>query len=319
MPIIKSNYQANLFFRNPHFSTVYSSIFRKVEGIAYSREKFILKDTDFIDLDWSFGNRPETDSLVIITHGLLGDSQRHYVKGTVKQFNQNGWDALAWNHRGLSGVPNLQEKMTTHGSTEELSEIVDYVVDIKKYKNIVLVGWSKGGNIALKYAGEKGSYISDKIKAVIAVSVPTDLYGSVQVMGNTSFYANRFKKKIFNYLQSKKHLISNDKYAEIIKYKTLADFADYYIAPLHGFKDAKDYYIKCSAIDLLPNIVVPTLILNALDDPILSLTCSPFQLAKTSSIIHVETPKSGGHCSFYIFNNDGICWADKRIFEFAEN
>jgi uncharacterized protein len=319
MPIIKSTYKASLLFRNPHFSTIYASIFRKVHGVNYTRERLTLSDTDFIDLDWSFGsNVTKSDSLVIITHGLLGDSQRHYVKGTVKQFNQNGWDALAWNHRGMSGEPNLLEKMTTHGSTMELSEIIEFVISKYVYSNIVLVGWSKGGNISLKYTGEMGNKIPIQIKAVVGVSVPTDIFGSVQVMGETSFYANRFKKKISAFLETKKHLIEPQKFAEFAKYTKLSDFTEWYIAPLHGFKNGKDYYQKSSAIDYLPNIKVPSLILNALNDPILSMTCSPFQLAKNAEFIYLETPSSGGHCAFISPSYDGIYWADKRVFEFVK-
>ena len=256
-------------------------------------------------------------NLVIITHGFLGNSSRQYVRGTVKVFNENGWDALAWNHRGLSGEPNLLEKMTTHGSTFELSEIINHVLSLKKYKNIVLVGWSKGGNISLKYAGEMADKMPKEIKTVVGVSMPTDLYGSVQAMGAKSFYANRFMEKTYTFLKSRAHLIEPKKFAEFRKYTTLNDFADYYIAPLHGFKSAKDYYLKCSASNYLENITVPTLILNALNDPILSMTCSPFQLAKSSKIIHLETPNHGGHCAFFESNKNGIYWADRRVFEFV--
>lgn len=327
MPIIKSKYKAPLLFQNPHFSTVFASTIRKVVGVNYIREKFELSDGDFVDLDWCeapndsqnlFGQNVQKN-LVIITHGFLGNSQRQYVKGTVKVFNQNGWDALAWNHRGLSGQVNRLEKMTLHGSIDEISEIIDYVISLKKYDTIALVGWSKGGNITLKYVGQKAENLPKEIKVAVGISMPTDLFGSVQVMGKTSFYANRFRDKTMKFLLGRKHLIDPEKYAELKRYKTLDDFTEWYIAPLHGFKNAKDYYVKCSAIDYLDKIKLPTLILNALNDPLLSMTCSPFQLAKSSEFIHLETPNHGGHCAFYEPNSDGIYWADRRIFEFVNN
>jgi uncharacterized protein len=329
MPIIKPTYKAPLLFQNPHISTLYASVLRRVDGVNYTRERLNLSDGDFVDLDWScngssnlfeengHSNLFESNNLVIITHGFLGNSQRQYVKGTVKAFNEKGWDALAWNHRGLSGEPNLLEKMTTHGSTFELSEIVEHVLKLKKYKNIALVGWSKGGNITLKYAGEIGNKMPTEVRCIVGVSMPTDLYGSVQVMGKTSFYANRFRDKTYKFLQTRKHFIDDDKFKEFSRYKTLDDFADYYIAPLHGYNNAKDYYLKCSASNYLESITVPTLILNALNDPILSMTCSPFQLAKSSEIIHLETPNHGGHCAFYESNKNGIYWADRRVLEFV--
>lgn len=331
MPIIKSDYKAPLLFQNPHISTLYASVLRKIGGVNYKRERLSLSDGDFIDLDWSLApnnfnmanplvSKEELGpNLVIITHGFLGNSHRQYVKGTVKVFNENGWDALAWNHRGLSGEPNLLEKMTTHGSTFELSEIVEYVIKLKKYKNIALVGWSKGGNITLKYAGEQGDQLPKEVKSAVGISMPTDLYGSVQIMGKNSFYANRFRDKTYKFLKTRKHLIDPEKFAEFARYTTLDDFADYYIAPLHGFKNAKDYYVKCSAINYLDKISIPTLILNALNDPILSMTSSPFQFAEKSDIIHLETPRYGGHCAFYSANSDGVYWADRRVFEFVSS
>jgi uncharacterized protein len=319
MPLIKSAYKAPILFRNSQFSTIYASVFRKVNGVKYDRERLELSDGDFVDLDWSKASSKQTKNLVIITHGLLGNSDRQYVKGTVKYFNQKGWDALAWNHRGMSGEPNRFEKMTIHGSTDELKEIIEHVNKSKKYDAITLVGWSKGGNIALKYTGELGRKLPKQIKSIVAISVPTDVYGSVHVMGKNSFYAKRFKTKFYEYLKNKKHLIDPEKFAEFGKYETLEDFSEYYVAPLNGYKNAKEYYQICSALPYLENITVPTLIINSLDDPILSLTCSPFQLAENSEIIHLETPKSGGHCSFYLPNNDGIYWAEKRAFEFVNS
>jgi uncharacterized protein len=257
--------------------------------------------------------------LVIVTHGLLGNSDRQYVKATVKHFNNMGWDALAWNHRGLSGVPNRLEKMTIHGSTDELSEVINHIVKQGKYENITLVGWSKGGNISLKYAGELGDKIPKEIKSIVAISVPTDVYGSVQVMGKTSFYAKRFMTKFYVYLKTKHHLIDPITFAEFANYTTLEDFSEYYVAPLNGFKNAMEYYQKCSSLPYLENITLPTLIINSLDDPILSLTCSPFKLAEKSKLIHLETPNYGGHCSFYESNGDGIYWGDKRAFEFVNS
>ncbi len=324
MPLIKSTYNAPHFHKNAHFTTVFASVFRKVNGVKYIRERLELSDGDFVDCDWSFQGKNHPAGvgglgLVIITHGLLGNSDRQYVKGTVKHFNNMGWDALAWNHRGLSGEPNRLEKITIHGSTDELAEVINYAINQKKYDKITLIGWSKGGNISLKYAGEIGEKIPRAIKSIVAISVPTDVYGSVQVMGKTSFYAKRFKTKFYNYLKTKKHLIDPEKFAEFANYETLEDYSEYYVAPLNNFRNAKEYYQKCSALPYLKNIIIPTLILNSIDDPILSMTSSPFQLAEKSDLIHLETTKSGGHCSFYTPNSDGIYWAERRAFEFMNS
>ena len=171
MPIINSTYQPKGLWRNPHFSTIYPSVYRKVEGVHYTRERINISDGDFLDLDWSFAEniafnksailKVETlikpnNKLAIFTHGFLGDTSRPYLLGGVKSFNLAGYDALAWNHRGLSGEINRFEKITTHGSSYDLEEVINYALSKKQYTEIVLVGYSKGGNISLKYAGEKG-------------------------------------------------------------------------------------------------------------------------------------------------------------------
>ena len=332
MPIINSTYQPSRLWRNPHFSTIYPSVFRKVKGIDYTREKLELWDGDFLDLDWNFSENiafnhsailkvetfiKQTNKLAIFTHGFLGNSTRPYLLGGVKAFNLSGYDALAWNHRGLGGTHNRLEKITTHGSSDDLEAVINYALSKKQYDEIVLVGYSKGGNISLKYAGEKGLNIPSEIKSVVAISTPTDLQGSVDVMGKDGFYTNRFHKKLSKFLHERKQLVDNEMFKDFRKFKYLDDFANNYIAPLHGFKDGKDYYDSCSALHVIDKIRIPTLILNAQNDPVLSESCAAQEIAKKSDYLFSELPLYGGHCGFYESNTDGLYWVDKRIVEFV--
>jgi uncharacterized protein len=332
MPIINSTYQPSKIWQNPHFSTIYPSVFRKVGGVQYTRERMELSDGDFLDLDWSFAENVafnqapiltvksllnKNNKLAIFTHGFLGNSTRPYLLGGVKSLNSAGYDALAWNHRGLGGESNRFERITTHGSSDELEEVINYALSKNQYNEIVLVGYSKGGNISLKYAGEKGENIPAEIKNVVAISTPTDLQGSVDAMGKNGFYTNRFHKKLSEFLKNRKQLIGNKTLNGFKKLKYLDDFSDHYIAPLHGFKDAKDYYDQCSAMHVVDKIRVPTLILNAQNDPVLSESCAMKDVAKQSDFVFAETPKFGGHCGFYEANKDGLYWGDKRAVEFV--
>ena len=332
MSIINSAYQPRGLWRNPHFSTIYPSIFRKVEGIQYTRERMELSDGDFLDLDWSFAENiafnksailkvdiliKQNNKLAIFTHGFLGDTSRPYLLGGVKALNLAGYDALAWNHRGLSGEINRFEKITTHGSSQDLEEVIDYALSKNQYDEIVLVGYSKGGNIALKYAGEKGKNIPSEIKNIVAISTPTDLQGSVDVMGKGGFYTNRFYKKLSKFLKNRKELIDSEAFKDFKKFQYLDDYSDNYIAPLHGFKDGRAYYEACSALPVVHKITVPTLILNAQNDPVLSDSCSANEIAKNSDCIFSETPLYGGHCGFYESNKEGLYWVDKRVVEFV--
>ena len=316
MPILQSSYLPSRIWQNPHVSTIYPSAFRKVNGVNYTRERLELSDGDFLDLDWSKSstNNPK---LAIFTHGFLGNSTRPYLLGGVKAFNLANYDALAWNHRGLGGENNRFEKITTHGSSNDLEEVINYVLSKKQYTEIILVGYSKGGNISMKYAGQKAENIPPEIKKIIAISSPTDLQGSVDVMGKNGFYTERFKTKLIKFLLNRSELIDNQTLKYFSKFKYLDDFTDNYIAPLHGFKDGRDYYEQCAAMQFVDKIRVPTLILNAKNDPVLSESCAMLDVAKHSDYIFSEVPNHGGHCGFFQPNSDGIYWGDKRIVEFV--
>ncbi len=316
MPILKSQYSPALWFRNGHVSTVWASVFRKTSSPSYQRRQLTLPDGDFIDLDWCYAVEKQAEKLVIISHGLLGNSQRHYVKGTVAAFSMAGYDCLAWNHRGMGGSPNKLETMTTHGSTVELATVVNEAVN-KGYEHIILVGWSKGGNITLKYLGEMAQKVPEAVKYAVAISAPIDLQGSVRVMGANSFYAKRFHKKLYKFLQARAHLIPKEKLSEFGTYKLLDDFTENYIAPLCGYKNARAYYSASAALPYLDKIQVPSLIINALDDPILSLTCSPIHIAANSEYIFLETPANGGHCAFPSGLIGGQSWAEQRMLQFV--
>ena len=317
MPILQSSYLPSRIWQNPHVSTIYPSAFRKVNGVNYTRERLELSDGDFLDLDWSKSSA-NNHKLAIFTHGFLGNSTRPYLLGGVKAFNLANYDALAWNHRGLGGENNRFEKITTHGSSNDLEEIINYVLSKKQYTEIILVGYSKGGNISMKYAGQKAENIPSEIKKIIAISSPTDLQGSVDVMGKNGFYTERFKTKLIKFLLNRSELIDNQTLKDFSKFKYLDDFTDNYIAPLHGFKDGRDYYEQCAAMQLVDKIRVPTLILNAKNDPVLSESCAMLDVAKHSDYIFSEVPNHGGHCGFFQPNSDGIYWGDKRIVEFVE-
>ena len=321
MPILQSSYKPSHVWRNPHVSTIYPSAFRKVNGVIYTRERLELTDGDFLDLDWSIAKietQITNNKLAIFTHGFLGNSTRPYLLGGVKAFNSVNYDALAWNHRGLGGENNRFEKITTHGSSKDLEEVINYVLSKKQYTEIILVGYSKGGNISMKYAGEKSVNIPPEIKKIIAISSPTDLQGSVDVMGKSGFYTERFKTKLLKFLHNRSELIDSQVLKEIPKMKYLDDITDNYIAPLHGFKDGRDYYEQCAAMPLINKIKVPTLILNAKNDPVLSESCAMLDVAKTSDYVFSEFPQHGGHCGFYQPNTDGIYWGDRRMIEFIK-
>jgi hypothetical protein len=315
MPIVSSDYNPPLLYRNAHFSTVYSGLVRKVNGVHQKRERIHLPDSDFLDLDWSYALK-RTDQVVLVLHGLEGNAQRAYITGSAKQLNNNGYDVCAINLRSCSGETNRLYRSYHSGATEDLDAVVSHILTTKKYNQIYLKGFSLGGNLALKYLGENRD-VPKEIKGAVAVSVPCDLYSSLKelLQPKNYLYARRFKNHLKAKMREKQHLfpskISNQ---DIQNVKTLKDFDDIYTSRAHGFKDALDYYNKCSSLQFLPNIKVPSLIINALNDSFLGTECYPYKKAQKNEVIYLETPKYGGHVGFYGAQN--ITYTEKRVIKF---
>ena len=299
MPIIKSNYTKPAFpYFNGHAQTILPSMFRKIPEPVYERERLELADGDFVDLDWF---RATSDQLIILTHGLEGSSERHYVKETAKLFYERGWEALAWNCRSCSGEMNRNLRMYNHGDIADITEVINYATSKKQYKTIVLAGYSMGGNIGMKYLGVNGKETPENIKVSINFSAPTDLLSSVKLLDKPKswFYSNRFRNKIWAKIQIKAKqfpgVVNSDNYKKVKKWE---DFDNYFSAPVNGFENAQAFYRFASAKFFMDDIAIPTLLVNAKNDPILTPDCNPIKLAKNNPNFYLEMPEQGGHVGF---------------------
>ncbi|MEO6348220.1 MAG: alpha/beta fold hydrolase [Aquaticitalea sp.] len=316
MPIIESTYKSPRLFKNGFVSTVYSGLVRKVKGVEQKRERIILSDGDFIDLDWSH-SKEKSNKLIILLHGLEGDAQRPYMTGTAKLFNENGIDAVCVNFRGCSGEDNLKYSSYHSGATEDLEEVIQFILKTKNYDEIYLKGFSLGGNVVLKYLGERHD-IPVQIKAGIAISVPCYLKGSSDELHSFKniLFHDRFKRHLKGKLK-----IKHQQFPELVtkqdidKIKALIDFDNVYTSKAHGFQDAHDYYEKSSSLQFLPNITIPTLIINSLNDSFLSPECYPVKAAKENPNLYLEMPKYGGHVGFVDKKN--VYYNEWRALEFV--
>ncbi|MDC1324412.1 alpha/beta hydrolase [Flavobacteriaceae bacterium] len=283
--------------------------------INQTRERITLRDADFIDLDWSYSQMP-SKSVIILFHGLEGHGQRPYITGPALYFNANNIDAICVNFRCCSGELNRYYESYHSGKTDDLEDIIQHVVSLEKYDSIFLKGISLGGNILLKYLGD-GSNVPPQVKAAMAVSVPCDLSGSAKALHklkNSPYHIN-FKWGLVQRLKLKqKQFPDAISKAKIKSIKTLNDFDEVYTSRAHGFKNAQDYYEKCSSLQFLKTIKTPVLILNALDDSFLSKACFPFEDAEENSNIFLETPSRGGHVGF--ISSGGFYYNETRALEF---
>ncbi len=297
---------------NGHLETIVPSLTRKVQGIMYHREKINTPDGDFLNLDWSSVGGGK---LLIISHGLEGDSRRHYVMGLAKLFNQHGIDVLAWNNRTCGGEMNLRPILYHHGASYDLKAVIAHALASKPYEEIFLVGISMGGAQTLKYLGEEGIDLPAQIKKAAVYSTPCNLPSSAATLKlrRNVFYKNRFLGKLKKKIEAKAL-----QFPELIDVELLRKVDDFdsfdtnFTAKIHGFKNADDFYHSVSADNWMPNIPIPTLIVNALNDPLLGPECYPIKLAESKSEIILEMPKRGGHTGFSVAGQE-FTWSEYRI------
>lgn len=316
MPIQTPNYSGPPFYLfNGHLETIIPSLFRKVEGVKYRREKIITPDDDFLNLDWS---EIGSDRLLVISHGLEGDSMRHYIMGLVKLFNSKGIDTLVWNNRSCGGEMNLKPILYHHGSSYDLDTTINHVLQMNRYREIYLSGISMGGAQTLKYLGEKGLDLNPLIKRAAVYSTPCNLPSSAATLKEKS---NRFYKKKFLGKLKKKMIEKENQFPGLVDLELLLrvddfdTFDTFFTAKIHGFKDANDFYRSVSADNWMTQIAIPCLILNALNDPLLGPACYPVELAKLKSEIHLEMPKYGGHTGF-VRKGEEFTYAEYRVLDF---
>jgi uncharacterized protein len=308
-------YKPPLFLFNAHLETIFPSVIRRVAVKPYTRERINTPDGDFLDLDWLQG---ESKKLFIISHGLEGSSDRPYVKGLARAAFYKGFDVLAWNFRGCSGEINQKLRFYHSGATDDLHTVITHALGKNQYSEIVLSGFSLGGNLTLKYLGERK--LNAKISGSVIFSAPVHLQSSCAKISRPSnwIYANRFLKSL-----KRKVLLKNKNFPELdISYlssiKTIETFDDRYTAPIHGFANAAEYYDKNSSIHFIMDITVPTLIINAKNDPFLSEKCFPARELIGHSKVRLEIPLRGGHVGFAQFSKNGMYWSEERAMQFVE-
>src|SRR5437868_14040180 len=161
MPLVpNSTYRCSRLLSNGHLQTLMPSLLRRVSLSAYRRERIETPDGDFLDLDWA---KNGSQRVAVLAHGLEGDSKRHYMLGMVNALVKRGWDAVAWNARGCSGEPNRLLRFTHSGATEDLQTVLSHILSTCDYSQIALIGFSLGGNLVLKYLGERGHGLEPRI------------------------------------------------------------------------------------------------------------------------------------------------------------
>lgn len=315
MPLIKSTFRSPSYLPGGDLQSIVPAISRNVKRINYRRERINTPDDDFIDIDWLDNN---ASKIALLIHGLEASANSAYMKGMSKELHGNGFRVAAMNLRGCSGEVNRQVRSYHSGSTDDVEIVINHVLQNSPCESLMLVGFSLGGNLVLKYLGER-SEIPQQISRAVAISVPCDLEACALHLDQRIpfIYRDRFLKTLKQKAVTRiGRLPFPITHHQIKNISTFIEFDDCYTSRLYGFSDAEDYYTKCSSKQFIKNIMIPTLILTALNDPFFTRACFPFEECRNSTNVFLETPDHGGHVGFCTDLFSGNYFSEQRTLEF---
>lgn len=298
MPIIHSNFLPQSYLRNGHTQTLLAKYWPRRIALSIQTQRLELNDGDFVDCAWTGSNGP----IVIVLHGLEGSLQSHYAQGILQSLSIQGYRAVLMHFRGCSGEANRLARAYHSGDVADLAALVTYIKQHYPDVPLFAIGYSLGGNVLLKWLGEQQQ--ASPLIGAVAVSVPYQLAPCVAHMnqGFLNIYQSRFvaqlKLKIAQKISTHQLQHLQQHLASI---KTLHDFDDKVTAPMHGFKNAMDYYTKASCFDKLIHITTPTLLLHAMDDPLIPPHVVP-KAENLSNAVNLELSPYGGHVGFIDVN-----------------
>lgn len=314
-----------------HLQTIVPYFFRKVRAPAYRRERIETADGDFVDLDWVDGapDRP----LVILFHGLEGSSRSHYARAMMHTVREAGWRGVVPHWRGCSGEPNRLPRAYHSGDHAEAGWLIEALsrsagspgrpvsADRPGPAPMFAVGVSLGGSALLNWLGRAGPDAKQWLNAAAAVSAPLSLRtgGEAIERGFNKVYTWNFmrtmRRKGLEKSRQFPHHVDRDR---IRRTRTLYDFDDAFTAPLHGFHSADDYWDRGSSLKWLKHIALPTLIINALNDPFMPFDALP-ERPVVSDAVTLELPAHGGHAGFLHGPWPGDpTWLPRRLLRFFE-
>ena len=310
-------YRAPVWLPGGHLQTIYSSLFIHVPPMAYRRERLELPDGDFLDFDWVDGQAGAP--VVVLFHGLEGSADSHYARDLMAHARTRGWHGVVAHFRGCSGVDNRLPRAYFAGDSRDIERMLRHVKSLHAHAPVYAVGVSLGGNALLKWLGEQGEAARTLVERAAGVSAPLDLTAAGHTLDrgfNRPVYTARFLVTL-----KQKALRKAACFPGILDAKAIAaattfrEFDTLVTARLHGFRDADDYWLKVSSKPLLHAIAIPTLVINARNDPFLPAWALPSP-DEVSPAITLEQPATGGHVAFPSGPFPGnLDWLPRRLMQ----
>jgi predicted alpha/beta-fold hydrolase len=255
----------------------------------------------------------------VIWHGMEGSTASAYMLSTAAKMFRAGFNVVRVNYRNCGGTEHLSPTLYHGGLTDDLRAVIDELISRDRLSRLFIAGFSLGGNMVLKLAGEYGTDPPPELQAVCAVSPSIDLRASTSLIARPHnwIYQQDFLRRLKNRIKVKERLFPDDYDSSLLRgVRSVEQFDNRYVAPHFGFADANDYYAKASSLPLIGSIRVPTLIIHAKDDPFI-----PFEPMRDPSIaanpyVLLLATERGGHVAFVSANREDRFWAESRLVEF---
>lgn len=309
-------YRAPGWLRGGHAQTIYPALFLRGRPPPYRRERWDTPDGDFIDLDFLDAGSAGAPRVVLF-HGLEGSSSSHYAVALMRALERARWNGVVVHFRGCSGEINLLPRAYHSGDAPEIGWIVARLA--RAGLPLFAVGVSLGGNALLKWLGETGEDARTQLSAAAAVSAPLDLMAAGAALGQglnlvyTRMFLATLRKKSLDKLARFPGLFDRER---LLDARNLREFDDVVTAPLHGFRDTDDYWMRSSAKPALAGVRLPTLVLNAKNDPFLPARHLP-RPQEVPAMLLLEQPEEGGHVGFPAGAFPGhLDWLPQRVLAF---
>ena len=314
-------FRAAWWYPGPHAQTVWAAFLRPAPRMAARRERWDTPDGDFLDLDRLDG--PPGSPLLLVLHGLEGSSRSKPVRGLLRGARRAGWRAAAMNFRSCGGEPNRLRRSYHGGETSDLAWVVDRLAREDAAAPILCAGFSLGGNVLLKYLGERGEAAALQLRAAAAISAPFDLAASAR--GLERGFSRLYRRQLVENLR-RKTLTKLARFPDLVNRealraaRTLEQFDDAVTAPVHGFPDAEAYWAASSSLAYLPKIRRPTLLINAQDDPFYPGRLLPRKEVAANPHLRALFPARGGHMGFLSGAIPGLpsAWAEAQTLAFLD-
>ncbi len=314
-------YRPAWFVPGRHLRTLWGKFLRRRPHVPTEIEQWATPDEDILFVHRLHGSH--RSPLLVLLHGLEGSPDSHYARGLLARAKAQGWSAAAIVFRTCGGHMNKTRRFYHSGETSDLDFAVQRLTRELPDSPIVLAGFSLGGNVLLKWLGERGSDVPPAVRAAAAVSVPYDLArGSRYInQGFARVYERHFLRSLVRKAKTKRGRFPDIvPHVDLARLRSMWDFDDAVTAPVHGFLDANDYYQRSSSLRWLDRIRVPTLLVSAVDDPFLppEVLDEVRAVARKNSALHCEFLDRGGHVGFITGRRPWrpLYWAEWRAVEF---